>query len=723
MTDDLIQPKNPRKKSLQRKIVISLLGLAVVPMAIELASLFYLVRIDLTDIQGLKSAEQIYDYLHSLIFQIAFLLVVCGILAMALASRMADHFLEPILKIRHGAEIISRINQDHRIELDTSDELEELANEFNYMADNMAAAYSALGEKIQEATTTIQEEKNRLSTVLRTMADGVIMANDIGDVILMNPRARIILDHGYTSGIGAPLSRIFPRDRLDFHLNRLRLRWQQGMETVEEVLFPLRNGKFIKGSMSVVPGPGEGRAGFLLVFRELNSPGESENRLEKTLQNLPLLLRGPLATSYSLADALQRHPEMPEEKKCAFIAAIAEEMVRLNERVSAIEEAGVAAQMSRWPAIHSNPRELLEEAVNLVPAISVVIEIDASPVPKVLVEPFSWVISLKCVLQWLDKRNHKKLPIGAHLRLEDGAVVTTFHVDGQLSNDLAELESLEICPFDEECLPLCEAVRRNRGELWTRSVEGLLEVRLALLQANVMTEVLSADGLIEGEPCFYDFDLFLPRPIIEREDQLQANLAELEYVVFDTETTGMRLSEGDKVISISGVRIRRGRIQSADSFHTFVNPGRSIPHESIQFHHIEDHMVADAPTMNEVYPKFVEFVGDSIMVAHNAAFDKKCLDMAATETKLPRINNPILDTLLLSYALHNDIEGHNLDAIAFRLGIAIEGRHTSMGDALATAQIFLALQSLLPGRGVRTLADAKGFCDKQLLLRWQLSGY
>jgi len=246
---------------------------------------------------------------------------------------------------------------------------------------------------------------------------------------------------------------------------------------------------------------------------------------------------------------------------------------------------------------------------------------------------------------------------------------------------------------------------------------------MALLEATGVSEVFRSNGLIENEPEFYDFDLFLPRPVLEREEQLRSILGELEYVVFDTETTGMRLSQGDKVISISGVRIRRGRVQNSDAFHTLVNPGRTIPPESVLIHHIEDHMVAEAPSMNEVYPRFVEYVGDSVLVAHNAAFDMKCLQMAAIEARLPQIENPVLDTLLLSYALHNETEGHSLDAMAGRLGITIEGRHSSMGDARATAQIFLRLLLLLPGRGVKTLADAKGFCDQHLLLRWQSSRY
>lgn len=243
------------------------------------------------------------------------------------------------------------------------------------------------------------------------------------------------------------------------------------------------------------------------------------------------------------------------------------------------------------------------------------------------------------------------------------------------------------------------------------------------MQATTPVDSRNTDGLIEGEPEFYNFDLFLPRPVFEREDLLQAYLADLNYVVVDTETTGLQLSQGDRVISISAVRIHRGRVQNAGIFNTLVNPGREIPPESTEIHHIDDRMVATAPSMNEVYPQFIEYLGDSVLVAHNAAFDKKCLDMAADEAGLPRIDNPILDTIFLSYALHQEIEGHSLEAIAERMGITIHGRHTSLGDARATAHIFLGLMTLLPARGVRTLAEAKGFCDRHLLLRWQTSRF
>lgn len=704
-------------------MVVSLLCLALLPLVASMVGLFFEVRDYVAEIQRLQPESRVHDQFISACIQTAFLLSLFGGVITVLAWRMADQFLRPILKIRRGAEIVARINLDHRIELDTGDELEDLALEFNHMAENLGKAYGELEERVREATRTVQEERNRLATVLRTMVDGVVVANEASEAILMNPRARIILDLGYTSGIGTPLSRIFPGDRLNFHLKRVQQRWEQGRETVENVIFPLSDGKLLKGSLSIIPGPEGERCGFLLVFRDLNRSGDENSAFEETLREMPRLLRGSLAASRSLVETLQRHREMPAEKQMAFLAAVTEEMNLLSGQVTAIDDAANAAQSSRWPAIPSNPRDLVKEALLLVPGTPVVFEEIDTPIPPVLVEPFTWVASLCSVLHWIREMSREQPSIAVNLREEEGTVVTTFRVCGSFTGNPAELELQEVSPAGEPSLPLGEAVRKNRGELWTRSSGDCLEVRLALLQAAADFEVDRADGLLEGEPEFYDFDLFLARPVIERADQLQADLSDLDYVVFDTETTGMRLSDGDKIISISGVRIRRGRIQNAETFHSLVNPGRSIPAESIQFHHIEDHMVADAPDISQVYPQFVEFVGDSILVAHNAAFDKKCLEIAAAETGLPLVDNPILDTLFLSYGIHEGTEGHSLDAMAERMGVTIEGRHTSMGDARATAQIFLGLISLLPARGVRTLAEAKAFCDRHLLLRWQSSRF
>ena len=207
---------------------------------------------------------------------------------------------------------------------------------------------------------------------------------------------------------------------------------------------------------------------------------------------------------------------------------------------------------------------------------------------------------------------------------------------------------------------------------------------------------------LPARPEFYDYRVGGLANHLE--ELAGAALSSMTFTVFDTETTGLRPSQGDEIISIAGVRIEGGEVRREVSFERLVNPGFSIPTPSIRFHGITDDMVTGAPAIDEVLPDFHDFVGDSILVAHNAAFDMRFLELKekASGTAFHQV---VLDTLLLSVFLDRDAEAHTLDAVARRAGIMIEGRHTALGDALATAEIFLKLLPRLKARGIATLGQ------------------
>lgn len=210
-------------------------------------------------------------------------------------------------------------------------------------------------------------------------------------------------------------------------------------------------------------------------------------------------------------------------------------------------------------------------------------------------------------------------------------------------------------------------------------------------------------------PEFYDFEL-LRRPVAAGVSRDLA-LSELSFVVFDTETTGLRPDQGDRIVQIGAVRIAGGRVLQGDSFDTLVNPGRSIPAASIRFHGITDEMAAEAPSTAEALARFHRFAGDAVLVAQNAAFDMAFLRRAEAEAGV-RFDRPVLDTMLLSFFLHELEADHTLDGLAARYGVEISGRHTALGDALGTAEIFARMIPLLAADAVGTLGQALAAADQ-----------
>ncbi len=178
-------------------------------------------------------------------------------------------------------------------------------------------------------------------------------------------------------------------------------------------------------------------------------------------------------------------------------------------------------------------------------------------------------------------------------------------------------------------------------------------------------------------------------------------LEDASYVVFDLETTGFS-AERDRIIEIGAVRIRDGRI--IDRFSEFVNPQRPVPLRITELTSITNEMVREAKTIAQVLPAFLGFIGESVLVAHNAAFDTAFLKAACKRNGFD-YGYAFLDTLQLSRMLFPDHVKHTLDASAKLFGVALGHHHRAVDDAECTAEIFLKALPLLKERGITTPAQ------------------
>ena len=176
------------------------------------------------------------------------------------------------------------------------------------------------------------------------------------------------------------------------------------------------------------------------------------------------------------------------------------------------------------------------------------------------------------------------------------------------------------------------------------------------------------------------------------------DLNEGTYVVFDVETTGLS-SMYDTIIELAGVKLYQGEV--VDTFESFANPHRTLPDKIIDITGITDDMLVDAPEVDDVLKRFYDWVGDSVLVAHNATFDIGFLNQGYAKIDLPKITNPIIDTLELARFLLPELGNHRLNTLCKHMQVELTQHHRAIYDAEATAELFWKFVNLLNERDIQ----------------------
>lgn len=582
-----------------------------------------------------------------------------------------------------------------------------------------------MAQKVREASHNIEQERSRLAALMSELTQSVVVCNLDGRVLLYNSRARMQFRALSTApalaggaeliGLGRSIYTVFDRKLVAHALENIQQRMARGAAAPSaQFITTTRAGQLLRVQMAPVRSQAEGGeaqlSGFVLMLDNVTREFEQEALRDQLLHSLTEGSRGALANLQAALDMLE-YPDLDEVMRTRFHGVIRDEVRNMTRRIQDLGSSSAQEIKTRWPLEDMLGADLVAAALKRIEAGCKVrvgsAEVDGSIWLKV--DSFSLLQALHYLSTRLVDEFEVRL-IELRLTQTDGRARLDLVWTGQaMSTETVMNWEMDEMRIGTESTPLTvrDVVARHGGEFWfeRERVRHQAFFRFLLPLASPQEELESATFLRnESRPEYYDFDLFQVTEQSRAFDERR--LIDLTCTVFDTETTGLNPSDGDEIIQIGAVRIVNGKLLRHEGMDQLVDPQRPIPAASIPIHGITQDMVRGQPNIDAVLPAFHAFAQDTVLVAHNAAFDMRFLQLKEARTGLT-FDQPVLDTLLLSAVVHPNQESHRLEAIAERFGIHIMGRHTALGDAIVTAEVFLKLVSALQEMGIHTLGQAR----------------
>ena len=573
------------------------------------------------------------------------------------------------------------------------------------------------------ASANVRQERNRLAALMSELTQSVVVCHRDGRILLYNQRARMqfralsdapqLAGGAELVGIGRSIYAVFDQQMVAHALDRIGQRLARGAaHPSAQFVTPTRRGQLLRVLVAPVTSTGKpGDAaldGFVLMLDNITRSYEEDSARTRPLHEL---IDGSRASLAQLQPSIERlgdadvNPTVRER----HLALMRSETARLSERVEAAARQSTSSLRTHWPLEDMLGAEFVELAARQMSAQCGVPVTPGTVVGAIGLRLDSF--SMLQALMYLGQRMVEALSVRAlTLRLarhDQRARLDLVWTGHAMSSETAmgwELDPMRISGTPQ-ALSVRDVINRHDAEMWFERDRAAHQTFFSLLLplAGSVEAAPEHQEVVESRPEIFDFDLFGSTDHAGALDDRR--LSELVYTVFDTETTGLNPSGGDEIIQLGAARVVNGRLLRQESFEQLIDPGRAIPAAGIRIHGITPEMVAGQPRIDAVLPAFHLFTQDTVLVAHNAAFDMKFLQAPARRVGL-RFQQPVLDTLLLSALVHPHQESHRLEAIAARFGIAVLGRHTALGDALVTAEVLLKLIPLLADMGIVTLAQA-----------------
>jgi len=636
-----------------------------------------------------------------------------GLLLLACGGLVAWLFKRYVTAPRALAEqtrVVLAANPGYRVDATGAPELSALASEINRLAGAYHGVQKDMEAKIAESGSRLEEERNRLAALMSDLSQGVLLCNADGRILLYNEQARALFSSAAAPiGLGRSVFSLLDREEIVHALDKLQYSLDQGVESPStRFITAVATRGLVRVQMALFLAAGGRVGGIVLALEDVTRFVGQELQRRHLLQALAAGVRAPAANIRATAENLVSFPGMEAAQRQRFAQIIAEESLTLSQTIDAglreyadAIKASMALEDMRAADLITVAKRHIGAPLRAEPG-----EVDENVWLRV--DSFALVQSLG-YLAWRLREEHAVGSVQLRARARQGFAELDLVWNGKaLPSDVVSLWESQPMQLGAEKTPLTlkDVLERHGGEMWYQrdAVSGASWFRFLLPVGEAAPQATRRRASEESRPEYYDFDLF-QRAGTQREFDDQP-LSELTYTVFDTETTGLEPSAGDEIISLGAVRIVNGRLLKHEVFEQLVNPQRPLKRESSRIHGIDASLLASQPILSEVLPDFHRFCEDTVLVAHNAAFDMRFLELKEATTGI-RFDQPVLDTLLLSAVVHPSLQDHRLEAIAERLGVRVIGRHTALGDALLTGEILLKLIPLLAQSGIDTLKQAR----------------
>ncbi len=628
------------------------------------------------------------------------------------------YLVAPLAGLQREARALMLTPQDRDPVLARPELVAPLATAIGALGRSLFKSKSEIGDAIATATRSADQQRSQLETILLDLTEGVIVCNRDHRIILYNDAAHRILAMREVTGLGRSVFGVLTREPILHALDALARRPARGTsEAAEEDATSIRRfmastvdlGTLVETRMRLVVDQTGEMSGYVLSFQDIGSEIESLSARDALLREVMVEWRRPLANLTAAVEMLTGGGALEPSERHAFEDIIQKELDQLNARFGESSKRYDRLDVGPWAMTDVRSLDLIR-AVQKHVGDAYGIDITPVGLPVWLrADSHALMLALEYLVRQLARETGLKSFDAGVTRGETYAYVEIAWPGAPISADV--LESWLDTALDGAIANRTprQIIEHHGGEVWiTAAADGLAMLGLPLRPAENPHPAMKSANLAP-RPEYYDFDLFKTA-----HGSIAATpLRSLRYVVFDTETTGLRPTDCDELLSIGAVQVVNGRLLTSETFERLIDPGRDIPEVSTRIHGITADMVQGKPPARIVLPQFRRFVGDAVLVAYNISFDMKFLSLKQDEAGV-KFDNPVLDALLLSIYLHPDLPDHSLNGVADFLGIDITGRHTALGDALATAALWVRLLDIMEARGIKTFGEAVTISDRML---------